>query len=245
MHGLRRTLCFKRFEAKPTFDRVGSSSHASKRHGERIHQHGLDGSFDWRFGRQHRDRPSIGKETTLTLRATTAKTKPIPVPKSDQFPPLLCVEEIADELREGVRRRGSKERHVKSLGLEQPATKITSNKRPSDRMGNIACERTTPNACFHELARPSSRARLISYKPIPAKAPIRAKQKREDQMRRCDGKDRCERQGRRHLTHPTSPWLSPQTIRTWPSMSGLISPSGSKSSMTARSFPISQAWDAG
>ena len=150
--------------------------------------------------------------------------------------PMNCV---------GVRRRRSKERHVKSLGLEQPATKITSNKRPSDRMGNIACERTTPNACFHELARPSSRARLISYKPIPAKAPIRAKQKREDQMRRCDGKDRCERQGRRHLTHPTSPWLSPQTIRTWPSMSGLISPSGSKSSMTARSFPISQAWDAG
>jgi hypothetical protein len=188
--------------------------------------------------------PSM-QDLDMVASSSTAKTKPIPVPKSDQFLPLLCVEEIADELREGLRRRGSKERHVKSLGLEQPATKITSNKRPSDRMGNIACERTTPNACFHELARPSSRARLISYKPIPAKAPIRAKQKREDQMRRCDGKDRCERQGRRHLTRPTSPWLSPQTIRTWPSMSGLISPSGSKSSMTARSFPISQAWDAG
>jgi Transposase DDE domain group 1 len=51
---------------------------------------------------------------------------------------------------------------------------ITSNKRPSERMGNIECERTTANACFHEVSRPSSRAWLISYKPIPAKGPMRA-----------------------------------------------------------------------
>jgi hypothetical protein len=45
-----------------------------------------------------------------------------PGAKSDQFPPLLCVEDIADELREGLRRRGSKERHIKRK-RRSPATR--------------------------------------------------------------------------------------------------------------------------
>ncbi len=39
---------------------------------------------------------------------------------------------------------------------------------------SIECERATPNACAHEVSRPSSRRRLISYKPIAAKGPTRA-----------------------------------------------------------------------
>ena len=64
---------------------------------------------------------SKGNEMTLMLSTTTAKTKPIAVPSSDQFPALWCAEDIADEPREGLRRRGAKERHVKRLSREFPA----------------------------------------------------------------------------------------------------------------------------
>jgi hypothetical protein len=41
--------------------------------------------------------------------------------ESDQLPALRCVEDSRDELGERLRRRGSKERHVKSLGRKEPA----------------------------------------------------------------------------------------------------------------------------
>jgi hypothetical protein len=50
-------------------------------------------------------------------------------------------------------------------------------------MGNIECERTTANACFHDVSRPSSRAWLISYKPIPAKGPMRANPDRRGKIK--------------------------------------------------------------
>ena len=104
---------------------------SQKRQGERIHQHGLDRRLngDWNVDCWRYDWVldfdincfSIDWAVEKHREGDDAHAQGQRGAKSDQLPALWRVEDSRDELREGLRRRGSKERHIKGLGREQPA----------------------------------------------------------------------------------------------------------------------------
>src|SRR5579885_2950036 len=115
---------------------------------------------------------SNGNETTLILSATTAKTNPIALPNPISNQPSGVARIIVTRAIKDFGGAVPKSDTKRDWAANTQDTKITSSNEETDKIDR---ERITPNTGPHDVSSPSSRRRLISYSPIPAKGPTRAK----------------------------------------------------------------------